>query len=197
MQTGVYQHENGGVWLWRCECGAVAELAMSREQARNAYKAHRREGCVKRNSNQEEEQMTPSTETKPEVKASEVKVPAKKKTTVKKKAVAKKKTTVKKKAVAKKKTTVKKKAVAEKKGPTKKGEKKLWRFGIVKNKRGKTITPRVGKTGHLSNSVTAESLGIKQAPKWGKVRADTAKEAIALLRAGKGDFFTPSKGEKK
>ncbi len=108
-----------------------------------------------------------------------------KKKVVKKKAVAKKK-------VAKKKAAPKRKAPAKKKAAT--SGKKLWRFGFVTSPKGREVNPRVSKTGHLSTRA-AKRLKMKQVPKWGRIASTSRQAALTALKAGKGEWFTPAKGE--
>ncbi len=101
---------------------------------------------------------------------------------------------------ATKKTTKKKatKKVAAKKAPAVKRRtdgKKVFRFALIKNKRGKESAIWVTRTGFFAPA-RAKKLGQKRAKKWGEVYAKTHAAALTALRGGGGKWFTPSTAPK-
>lgn len=178
--TGVYKNQEGA-WTWHCPCcNAEAQSPVTnRAAARDAYKVHRLGTCtpgIPESTKTTTETTTANTQTltitAEAKKGKERKVPKKK--TTKKKA----------------KTTAKKKVAAAKK----QGGKPTWRFAFVDTKRG-TTTVWVSKKGEFTPA-RAEALGRKRAKRWGEVQAATRAEALKLLRAGKGNWFTPKGPEK-
>jgi len=89
-----------------------------------------------------------------------------------------------------------KKATAKKGAKRVKG-KRTFRFGTLTSPKGREVWPPVNREGKFLAASAAERYGKKQAPKWGRIEAETPAAALASLKAGKGDWFTPAKPEPK